>query len=134
MTPRRTLLRDERGLVTSFVVKAVLFFAGLGFVANDAGQIIVAQIKGADAASAAAQAAADDYKGSKNMNEAWQKAREAAAFADPMSDIMSVTVDRATGAATVTVERRAHTLIVSNVSALKHFGIRQVTVSETHNS
>ena len=76
LSPR---LRDERGVIVSFVVKTLVIFAILGVVAFDAGQVVVDQIKAGDVAQTAAQAAADIYYSTKNEDRAKQAGITAAA-------------------------------------------------------
>ena len=103
---RPHLLRDERGVIVNFLLKTVIVFALLGLVAYDLGQVVVAQVKAQDTASAAAQAGADMYFGTKSVQRARNAADAAAASQDPASRIIAFTVN-VDGSVSVTVERTA---------------------------
>jgi Flp pilus assembly protein TadG len=124
-------LRDERGVIISFVVKTLAIFAILGVVAFDAGQVVIDQVKAGDAAQTAAQAAADAYYSTKNEDRAKQAGMQAAAEEDPTAVVTSIQI-LANGTAVVTVERPAATLVVQRVSFLKHFGEQTATDQAIH--
>ena len=130
---RPHLLRDERGVIVNFLLKTMIVFALLGLVAYDLGQVVVAQVKAQDTASAAAQAGADMYYGSKNVQRARTAADEAAASQDPTSRIVAFTVN-VDGSVSVTVERTANTLVVARIPPLRRFGLQKATDQESHQS
>ena len=125
LSPR---LRDERGVIVSFVVKTLVIFAILGVVAFDAGQVVVDQIKAGDVAQTAAQAAAETYYSTKNEDRAKQAGITAAAEQAVVTSIQIM----ADGSAVATVERPATTLLVQRVSFLKHFGMQTATDQAAH--
>jgi hypothetical protein len=129
----RERVQDERGFVLSFAIKTMVIFALLGLIANEAGQIIATEIKGANVAADAAEAAADTYKGTSNYQKAFGKATEIVASEDSSASLVALTFDH-DGAATVTIEKTAHTLIVSRIGALKHLGERHITETATRTS
>jgi Flp pilus assembly protein TadG len=124
-------LRDERGVIVNFVIKTLVVFALLGLVAYDLGQVLVAQVKAQDAATAAAQAGADTWYSTKDANKARIAAQDAAASEDATSHIISFQINP-NGSVTVTVQRTAKTLIVERVPPLRHFGVQDATDQESH--
>jgi len=134
LTARRPhLLRDERGVIVNFLLKTMIVFAMLGLVAYDLGQVVVAQVKAQDTAAAAAQAGADMYYGTKNVQRARNAADAAAASQDPTSRIIAFTVN-VDGSVSVTVERTAKTLMVARIPQLRRFGLQKATDQESHQS
>jgi Flp pilus assembly protein TadG len=125
--------RDERGVIVNFLIKTIIVFALLGLIAYDLGQVVVAQVKAQDTASAAAQAGADAYYSTKNVQMARNAADQAAGTEDPTSRITAFRVN-ADGSVTVTVERTANTLLVARVPPLRRFGMQQATDQESHAS
>jgi glucose/arabinose dehydrogenase len=129
---RAALLRDERGLIRSLVLQAALIFALLGVVLYEGGQVLVAQVKAQDVASAAAQAGVDTYShtdGPRRAEDTRAAALRAAEEKDPVTKVVDVVVGQ-DGSVTVTTEKTALTLILDRVSFLKRFGIRHATVRE----
>jgi Flp pilus assembly protein TadG len=126
------LLRDERGLIRSLLIQAVLIFAVLGLTLYEGGQMLVAQVKAQNVASAAAQAGADTYsrtKGARRAEHAQVAAIEAATGEDPDIQVLAIDVG-ADGSVTVTTEKVALTLIIDRVSFLRSLGVRRATVQE----
>lgn len=130
---RLALHRDERGIILNFLVKTLIVFALLGIVAYDLGQVVVAQIKAQDAATAAAQAGADTYYMTRDGAKARRAADEAAASEDPTGRVTAFQINQ-NGTVTVTMEHQANTLIVARVPPLRHFGLQVATDQESHQS
>jgi Flp pilus assembly protein TadG len=130
---RPDLVRDESGVIVNFLIKTLVVFALLGLVAYDLGQVVVAQVKAQDTATAAAQAAADTYFMTKNYQRARNAADQAAASQDPGSRITAFAIN-SDGSVSVTVMRTANTLIVARVPPLRRFGMQQATDQESHAS
>jgi Flp pilus assembly protein TadG len=128
---RRRLLREQAGFVVGFLLRTFLAFALLGLVVEEAGQIVVAQIHASDAAGTAAQAAADDWAAHHDAQDAERAALAALADKDPQATMTAFSIDRS-GAATVTVEEQANTLIVRHLSPLRGLGIQHATEVEVH--
>lgn len=130
------LHRDERGVILSFVLKAIIVFVILGFVIEEAGQLIRAQIHAEDAARAAALSAANAYFNSTNEN---YRAAEQAAQATVQSlhvdaRVISVKIVQNGRAAIVVTEVPAKTLIISHIGFLKHYGVQHASDEEAANS
>jgi Flp pilus assembly protein TadG len=130
---RRDLARDERGIIVNFLVKTLAVFALLGLVAYDLGQVVVAQVKAQDSAQAAAQAAADTFFMTKNVEKARTAAEDAATAEDAACRITSFQINT-DGSVTVSIERRANTLIVARVPPLRRFGLQKASDQESHKS
>jgi Flp pilus assembly protein TadG len=129
---RPSLLRDERGLISSLVIQAALIFTLIGLVLYEGGQVLVAQVKAQDVASAAAQAGVDTYSRSRNprrVEEAKTAALLAAGQKDPDTAVLDVVVGQ-DGSVTVTTEKTALTLVIDRLSFLRPFGVRHATVRE----
>jgi Flp pilus assembly protein TadG len=129
---RPSLVRDQRGLISSLVVQAALIFTLLGLVLYEGGQVLVAQVKAQDVASAAAQAGVETFgrnKGNRRAEEARTAALIAAAEKDPDTTVLDVVIGQ-DGSVTVTTEKTALTLIIDRFSFLRPFGVRHATVRE----
>jgi hypothetical protein len=131
--PAALLVRDERGVIVNFLVKTMVVFAILGVIAYDLGQVVVAQVKAQDTASAAALAGADTFFSTKDAVRARNAADAAAASEDSASRIVAFTIN-GDGSVSVTVEHRANTLIVSRMPPLRKFGMQKATDQESHTS
>lgn len=131
---RRVLLavhRGERGFVTGFLVRTFLVFAILGLAVEETGQIVVTQIHASNAAGAAAQAGADEWVVSHNVNLAEQAAIESMVKEDPAATMTAFSVAD-DGTVTVTAKEEASTMVVKHISFLKRFGVQHATEHEIH--
>jgi hypothetical protein len=125
------LHRDERGLVTAFVLRYVVIFAILVMCIEEGGQIALAQVHASNAAGAAAQAGADEYYQSKNANRAEAAAVAAMTAKDPQADMVSFSVAK-DGVVTVTASQKAATLFVQHVPFIKDHLVQRSTETEFH--
>jgi Flp pilus assembly protein TadG len=115
------LVQDERGVITRFVVKLALVFALLSVAANEAGQVLLAQVHASNAAATAALTGANVLKRSNSQVAARREAADAVTQSDVKADLISITFDKE-GTASATVEETADTLLVHRISFLRHFG------------
>jgi Flp pilus assembly protein TadG len=122
-------LRDDRGLITSLFIQAILIFTVIGLALYEGGQVLVAQIKAKDVAATAAQAGVEDYSRSKDVRQAQTVALEAAQEKDPNTRVTGVGVG-GDGSVVVSTVKTATTIIIKRVSFLRRFGIRRSTVRE----
>lgn len=132
MRRRRSMgpsLRDERGLISSLFIQAILIFTVIGLALYEGGQVLVAQIKAKDVAATAAQAGVEDYSRSKDVRQAQAVALEAAQEKDPKTRVTEVGVG-GDGSVVVSTVKTATTIIIKRVSFLRRFGIRRATVRE----
>jgi Flp pilus assembly protein TadG len=125
------LHRDERGLLTGYVIRIIIVFALLILGVEEVGQIIWAEVRVSNAAGAAAQAGADDYAANKSYALAKKAAIDAAAHEEPSAQVQSVEV-ATDGTVTVVAVITAKTLIVSRVGFLKHLGVEHSTEEAVH--
>ena len=128
--PLRALAREERGLLAGAVVRLVLAFALLGLTANEVGQMILSKIRVENAASAAAQAGANVWKGTSNSSETRQAAQEAAANVDPGATITRIQI-APQGVVVVDAKETANTLLLRRVSFLRHYGVQTAEQQQT---
>jgi glucose/arabinose dehydrogenase len=122
-------LHDERGLITSLLVQALLIFTVIGLALYEGGQVLVAQVKAKDVAATAAQAGVEVYRGSKDARQAQIVALSAAEEKDPNTRVTDVGVG-GDGSVTVTAVKTATTIVIRRVSFLRRFGVRTSTVRE----
>jgi hypothetical protein len=127
------LHRDQRGLITGFIVRLIIVFLIVGVVGEEAAQCIVAQVKAHSTARVAAQAAANEYFLSRSAQRAEDVAIVAAAAENPAARVTGFTITQ-DGAVTVIIRIVANTWIVKRVSFLKHLGIQHGSEQETHST
>jgi Flp pilus assembly protein TadG len=127
-TALRRLAHDQRGFATSFFVRTIIAFALVALVINEVGQILMTEVHAHNAAGAAAQAAATQFKGTRNLAQAHEAALQAMAGEDPKAKLVKLTINTTQYTATAVVKETANTLVVSRVSFLQHYG--QVRASD----
>ncbi len=125
------LHRDQRGLVTAFVVRIVVVFAILLVAVEETGQVVLAQIHASNAAGTAAQAGADSWAVSKSWTKAQTAALQALQADDPKATMQSFSIAK-DGSVTVTAAERATTLIVQRLPYVKQFQVQHATETEIH--
>jgi hypothetical protein len=130
----RRRLGAEDGLVTGLVVRVFLGIAVLAIVINDGGQLVSAQVKAESVARAAATAGADTWYRTHREDLVKRDAMTAAIQTDPSADVLSVAVDRQAGTVTVSVRKKASTLVVKRVGFLKHYATQGATDSEVRSA
>jgi Flp pilus assembly protein TadG len=118
----RSLLRHEGGYAASFIIRTIVIFAILGLVAYEGGTILVASIQVHDAAGAGADAGADVYFGTKNVDRAKAAVIQAVKEENPDARVTAVDITKE-GSVTVTAVETANTLVVSRMSFMKHLGV-----------
>jgi hypothetical protein len=123
MRPR--VLRDERGIVVSWLLKLLVSIAIVGLVAFEAGAILVAHVSADSAASDAAGVAAFVVALGGNDRSAQNAANEAAAKDGAKLISFAVAADGKT--VTVTIEKTARTMIVQRISQLRSWGVIRTT-------
>jgi hypothetical protein len=125
------LHRGQAGFVTGFLVRTFLVFALVGLAVEEAGQIVVTQIHASKAAGTAAQAGADEWVVTHNVDLAERAAVDAMAKEDSSAKMTAFSVAD-DGTVTVTAEEEATTLVVRRVSFLKKLGVQHATEHEIH--
>ena len=125
---RDSVHHDERGFITGILMKTLIFLALLGFAGYEAAQVIVATAASGSAAQAGADAAADTFHATNNVNQARAEARRAVHEKNPDARMTDFTVSDK-GVASVTVELTAKTILVKRLSFLKDFGVVDSTAT-----
>jgi hypothetical protein len=122
---------DEAGFfVSAIILRFFLLLALFGVAAYDTAQCVIAQVKAESVSRAAATAAADTYYRTKRADLAKRDALLAAQEVDPAAKILSFTIDNH-GTVTIGAEKRANTLVVRRVGALKKYNVQRSTDQET---
>jgi Flp pilus assembly protein TadG len=120
MNRRRGVLTDDRGLIGKILILWIVLAIVLVIAAYDAGEILYARFKVADAAQAASFDAASTYKDTHDRTAAHQAALDAVERTDPGAKMTEFVIDEATGQVTVTVTRRASTVVAHRLWFLRH--------------
>lgn len=117
-------LRDERGIIVSWLVKLAVGLAIVGVVLFDAGAIAVNAFTlsstADDIANALATSVQQSGTASVNQNQLEDQAQELAD--DAGAKLVSVTVDTNARIVKVRLRRRADTLIVRRVDPISSWG------------
>jgi hypothetical protein len=110
---------DRGDIVLGWLTKLVVALALLGLVAFDGISLVQARFQAADRATTAANAAADSYKASKNVQLAYNAA---VATLNTGDTIETKTFSIAsTGVVTLRLHHKATTIIVGRIGPLKHW-------------
>ena len=123
-------MRDERGLVGKSAITIMVLIVLVGLAAIDGGSIFFANLQLSDTADAAASAAEQSYASSHNIIQARQAAITAAHDQDNGAHVSKVSVAPG-GAVTVTVRKRASTLIVRHIGFLKKYAVVTTSASSS---
>jgi hypothetical protein len=123
---RHVPLRDERGLISGLLLKAVLAFAILALAGHEAVQVLIAQIKAHTAARTAAQVGANEMFRTRNSAQAQGAAVRAADEAWDGAKVTSLMIDE-DGVVTVTTRIEASTLVIRRVAFIEDWGIQHGT-------
>lgn len=116
-----TLSADERGLIGKILIVWILLGVLLLVAAIDTTQILITRFRVADAAQTAAFEAAATLKTSKGDREAaYQAAIDAVSETDEGAKLTQFVIHPETGEVTVTVTKRASTLVAGRIAFTKH--------------
>ena len=123
MTPRDRL-RDERGLVGRAVVTLMVVVLVAGLLVVETASIVFTYISLSGAADDAAVAAATNYESSQNQVEACNAGAQALEQRDADARFLKrrCRINR-DGTVTVTVRKKASTLLVQRVGFLDQLGV-----------
>jgi type II secretory pathway pseudopilin PulG len=112
--------RGERGdIVLGWLTRLVVVLAVLGTIAFDGVSLAQARFQAADRATTAANAAADAYKASRDVQTAFNAAYATLSPGDTI-ETQTFTV-AADGTVTLRLHHQAPTLLVSKIGPLKHW-------------
>ncbi len=103
--------RNERGLVGKIMVVWLALLVLLGLAAVDAARIAFARYKVADAAEQASFEAASIFEKTQDQSAAYQTALQTVSEIDAGAKVRSFTVNAQTGEVTVSVSKKASTLL-----------------------
>lgn len=114
------LAADERGLIGKIIIVWILLGVLLLVAGIDTAQILLTRFRVADAAQTAAFEAAATLKASRGDREAsYRAALDAVAEADAGAKLTQFVIDAETGDVTVTVTKRASTLLAGRIALTK---------------
>jgi Flp pilus assembly protein TadG len=125
----RSRARADDGLVGKVLVVWLLLAALIVVVAIDAGTILLARYRAADAAQEASFQASNAFERSHDRRDAIQAAVDAVAAKDEGGKITTLEIDPRTGAVTVTVTDTVSTMLAGRFGFSKDF--THVTASDT---
>lgn len=117
MNATQRLHRDEAGIVGKIIVAWLVMVAVLGVIAVDAASVVFTTFRASDVAATAASAGATTYRARKDASEACDVARRSIAEGDADVRIPKsfCRVDSASGQVTITVRKRANTIIAGRL-------------------
>jgi uncharacterized membrane protein len=122
-------LAAESGLIGKGIVLGLIILAGLVVAAIDGGAIFITKTNLGDTAQQAAFDGASSYKNTHDVREA-EQASDATASADG-ARLVSFTVNKQNGDVTVTLAKKAPTVVIQRFSFSKKWGeIRETDTSE----
>lgn len=116
-----TRYSDQSGFVGRFIVGWLLIVAVLGIGAVDGASIAFTTLRLSDVAVAAASEAASRYRAPEDAGPACEAAARAVQIQDPEMTLLRCRVDDL-GVATVTLRKKASTLVVGRIDMLKKYG------------
>jgi hypothetical protein len=117
-------LRDERGIIVSWLVKLVIGLAIVAVILFDAGSVAVNAFTLSSTASDIANALATSVQqsGSASIDKSELEVQARDLAKDAGAKLVSVTVDTTARVVKVELRRKADTLIVSRVGAIEDWG------------
>lgn len=124
------LRSDERGLVGKSIIVMMILLVVIGIAAVDTASILFVRLTIGDVATAAALDAARAYDRTGSVQEA-QGAAEGSLREHPDVELVGdILVDRATGNVTLTIKKKASTIIVDEISFTEKYAVVRVTVTQ----
>jgi Flp pilus assembly protein TadG len=131
--PVSRLAREQAGFLVGSAIRLVIAFSLLGLTTNEIGQMILAKAHVENAASAAAQAGADEWRQAPNADAVPEAVVQALAQADPIAAITDGQIG-AQGEVTVRAREAANTILLKRLSFLKHYGVETAEQVQTHST
>ncbi|HUR52179.1 MAG TPA: hypothetical protein VMZ11_08650 [Mycobacteriales bacterium] len=111
-------MSDSGSIVVGWLGRLVVLFAVLGLLAYDGVAIMVANFAAADDAGVAAGAAADDFRAHKDIQAAYDAAKQAVAGKGDTVETKTFQI-APSGKVTLTIDRHPTTLWMHRVGPLK---------------
>lgn len=121
------LERSTGQIVIGWLIRVALGLIALGLVAFEAGGVLIARMTVASTASKAAQEAGFRYRDTSNHDAAEEVAREFAATEG--AELIDFSVDAQGQNVIVTLRKKATTLFIHNIGALKKYTTTTATES-----
>jgi Flp pilus assembly protein TadG len=129
MIDLRGRMTDERGLIGKIMILWLVLAVVLSLAAIDTAKILFARYKVADAAEQASFEAAATLLSSDERAAAYQAALDTVEAIDPGAKMTGFEIDPTTKQVTVTVTKKASTLVVGRLGFLKH--LTKATATDT---
>lgn len=128
MMTLRAALADERGIVVSFLVKAILGLVVVGTLLIEGGSIMFTRLRVQDVAESAATAGAAQLMQSRDCSGAGEVATVAAHDKDSLARVRSYQCHQ-DGRFTVVLTKRADTLYVHMIGFLEDLTLARTQVT-----
>jgi len=125
----RDRMTDERGLIGKIMILWIVLAVVLALAAIDTAQILFTRYKVTDAAEKASFEAAATLLSSGDRAAAYQTALDTVEATDPGAKMTGFEIDPATKQVTVTVTKKASTLVAGRLGFLKH--LTKATATDT---
>jgi hypothetical protein len=111
-------LRDETGMVGKIIAIWLLMVAVMGVIAIDVASIAFTTFRASDVAATAATAGAATYRTTRDVTAACDNAARSVQAEDPDAQLPRsfCKVDPASGRVTITVRKRAETIVAARLS------------------
>lgn len=122
------LLRDERGIVVSFMARLVLVLALVGMVFVEGGAIVFSKLQAQDIAESAAVVGAGSLSRTRSANSAREDALRSVGDKSERAAMTAFTA-RPDGSVTVTVKLRANTVLLQHFSFLAPYTVSRATAT-----
>ncbi|MHB8510792.1 MAG: hypothetical protein ACYDCC_01320 [Actinomycetota bacterium] len=120
-------LSQRGGIITSWLLKLVIFLAILGVLAFEVGAVVVATVNVDSVADAAATEAATTFGNTHNVDEA--RAAAAEKCKEGGASLISFSVSSDQRVVTVTAQKTAKTLFIQKIGFLRRFVVSKATHS-----
>lgn len=118
---------DDRGQVSSWLVKLLVGMAIVGFIVIEFGSVLINRVQAADIAGQAATEAGLVYSNRRNIDAAEKRAEE---FCEQNgAEFVDLAVNEQEDTISVTLRKEASTRVLHRIDALE--GIIEVTVTES---
>ena len=117
----RGRLHDQRGLIGKILIVWLLILALFLVASYDTISILYTRFKVADAAQSASFDAASAYKTTRDPAEARKVALTTIQQTASGAKLVSFVIDPATGDVTLTVSKKAGSILAGRIGFLKHF-------------
>lgn len=122
----RYRVQGDRGQVSSWVVKLVVWGGILGFLFLEVGSVVLNRVQTQDLAGQAATEANLAYDGARGVEAAEQRAVE---FVGEKAEVLDVSLDPTSSQLSVTIRKTARTFLIHRVQSMADLAV--VTITES---